>query len=59
MEEWGLEYSVDMYSVLRSQDTFLACCFALGEEIDGGRGGTVKGVNAGRENFIVVGFFLQ
>ena len=28
-EEWGLANSVEMYSVLLSQDTFLACCLAL------------------------------
>ena len=36
-EEWGLENSVDMYSVLRNQDTFLACCLAL-HKGGGGRG---------------------
>lgn len=28
-DAWGLEYSVEMYSVLLSQETFLACCRAL------------------------------
>ena len=37
-EEWGLAYSVEMYSVLLSQDTFLACCLALREGRQEGEG---------------------